>query len=263
MTNVPQGALFIIGGHEDRDPSHPRTILRAIAERVRSGRLVLATIASAEPEAYVDGYRAAFADLGLGELVPFHALDRSEASDPERLAAFDGATGVFFTGGDQKRLMDVILDTPVADRVRALYEGGGVVAGTSAGASAMSETMIARGPGEKSPAEGDVLFARGLCLLPGVVIDQHFAERGRIGRLMAAVAQTPAVLGLGIDEDTCVVVEGSRFRVIGAGGVTVVEGGEVRPSSASGREVLTIAGARVSLLGADDRFDFGTRRLIG
>ena len=258
----PLGALFIIGGHEDRDPAGARTILRAIAARARGGRLVLITVASAEPQGYVDEYTAAFADSGLGELVDFHALDREEAVDPARLAAFDGAAGVFFTGGDQKRLMDAILDTPVVDRVRAIYEGGGFVAGTSAGASAMSETMIERGPGAQSPAEGEVLFARGLCLLPGVVIDQHFAERGRMGRLMAAVAQTPAALGLGIDENTCVIAEHGRFRVIGAGGVTVVQGGTLRPTQAPGREVLTIMGARVHLLGAEDILDPETGRLV-
>ena len=256
------GPLFIIGGHEDRDRASPRTILRAIASRARGGRLVLITAASAEPQGYVDEYTAAFADLGLGALVPFHATARADCSDPTRLAAFDGAAGVFFTGGDQKRLMDTILDTPVADHVRAVHERGGLVAGTSAGASAMSETMIERGPGAQSPAGGEVRFAQGLCLLPGVIIDQHFAERGRIGRLMAAIAQAPAALGLGIDENTCVIVEHGRFRVIGTGGVTVVQGGTLCPSNDAGREVLTIVDARVHLLGAQDLFDLVQARLL-
>jgi len=224
--------------------------------------MVLATVATAEPEGYVDDYTRAFADLGLGELTVFHALDKAQASDPARLAVFDNAAGVFFTGGDQKRLTNTILDTPAADRVRAIYERGGFVAGTSAGASAMSETMIERGPGVQSPASGEVLFAPALCLLPGVIIDQHFAERGRMGRLLAAIAQTPAALGLGIDENTCVAVEHGRFRVLGTGGVTVVEGGMLFPSNAPGREVLTILDARMHLLGAEDVYDLGARRLV-
>ena len=206
MTEIAQGALFIIGGHEDRDPAGPRTVLRAVAARARGRRMMLATVASAEPHRYVHDYTSAFADLGLGELVAFHALDKTRASDPTRLAAFDNATGVFFTGGDQKRLADAILDTPVADRVRAMCERGGFVARTSAGASAMSETMIERGPSAQFPDGGKVFFAPGLCLLPGVIIDQHFDERGRMGRLLGAIEQTPAALGLGIDENSCVEV---------------------------------------------------------
>ena len=258
--NDPKGALVIVGGHEERDPDGARVILREVARRIAGGKLVLATVASGEPEGYVEEYTRAFADLGLGELIDFHVLDRDEANDPARLSAFDDAAGVFFTGGDQKRLLDAIADTPVAERVRAIYAQGGVIAGTSAGASAMSETMIARGAGSHSPAEGEVRFARGLGLLPDVVIDQHFAERGRMGRLMAAVAETPASLGLGIDENTAVIVEAGNFRVIGAGGVTVVEGGTLRPSTGPERDVITIVDARVHLLGAEDRYDLRARR---
>lgn len=257
------GALVIIGGHEDRDPAGERVILREIARRVGAGRLVLATIASGAPEGYVEEYRAAFADLGIGELVPFHVTTREEAVAAGCLSAFDGATGVFFSGGDQRRITETIVGTPVEDRVREILDGGGVIAGTSAGASAMSGRMIERGPSRESPAEGEVRFVRGLNLLPGVVVDQHFAERGRIGRLMAAVSDSPAGIGLGIDEDTAVVVEGSAFVVLGAGGVTVVDGGQCRPSNSGvGREVVTIIGATVHLLGDGDRFNLRTRALL-
>ena len=126
----------------------------------------------------------------------------------------------------------------------------------------MSETMIARGPGDRSPAENEVRFAPGLCLLAGVVIDQQFAQRGRVGRLMTAVAETPALLGLGIDENTCVIVENCPFRVIGGGEVTIVAGGTLRASNAHGRAEVTKMDARVSLLGAESRFDLATRRLV-
>ena len=125
----------------------------------------------------------------------------------------------------------------------------------------MSETMIARGPGDRSPAENEVRFAPGLCLLAGLVINQQFAERG-MGRLMTAVAETPALLGLGIDENTCVIVENCPFRVIGGGEVTIVAGGTLRASNAHGRAEVTKMDARVSLLGAESRFDLATRRLV-
>lgn len=222
---------------------------------------MLATVASGAPEGYVEEYRAAFADLGVGEIIPFHVTTHEEALDPACLAVFDGARGMFFSGGDQRRITETIVGTPVEDRVRAIYEDGGVIAGTSAGASAMSGEMIERGPSGESPAEGEIRFAPGLNLLPGVVVDQHFSQRGRMGRLMASVAESPAGIGLGIDENTAAVVEGGRFAVIGAGGVTVVVGGELRPATtARGREVMTIIDARVHLLGAEDTFDLERRQ---
>ncbi len=262
MTDT-KGALVIIGGHEDREPAGERVILREIARRLAGGKLVLATVASGAPEGYVEEYRAAFADLDVGELVAFHVTTHEQALDPSCLAVFADARGVFFSGGDQRRITETIVGTPVEDRVRAIYESGGVIAGTSAGASAMSGEMIERGPSGESPAEGEIRFAQGLNLLPGVVVDQHFAERGRMGRLMAAVAESPAGIGMGIDENTAAVVERGRFAVIGAGGVSVVVGGELRPAkTANGREVVTIVDATVHLLGAEDTFDLEHRRPV-
>jgi len=262
MTDT-KGALVIIGGHEDRDKASERTILREIARRVAGGKLVLATVASGAPEGYVEEYRAAFADLGLGELVAFHVTTHEQALDSACLSVFADARGVFFTGGDQRRITETIVGTPVEDRVRAIYEAGGVIAGTSAGASAMSGEMIERGPSGESPAEGEIRFAPGLNLLPGVVVDQHFSQRGRMGRLMASVAESPAGLGLGVDENTAAVVERGRFAVIGEGGVTVVVGGQLRPANtARGREVVTIFDATVHLLGAEDTFDLEHRRPV-
>ncbi len=256
-----KGALVIIGGHEDRDPAGERVILREIARRLAGGKLVLATVASGAPEGYVEEYRAAFADLDLGELVAFHVTTHEEALDPACLTVFDSARGVFFSGGDQRRITETIVGTPVEDRVRAIYEAGGVIAGTSAGASAMSGEMIERGPSGESPAEDEIRFAQGLNLLPGVVVDQHFSQRGRMGRLMASVAESPAGIGLGIDENTAAVVERGRFSVIGAGGITVVIGGQLRPAAtARGREVVTIVDAKVHLLGAEDTFDLKHQR---
>lgn len=255
---MSRGTLIIIGGHEDRRGE--RGILRAITERLRGRPLVLATVASGAPAGYVEEYEAAFADLVPSALRHLHIHAREEAYDPDALALFDGAGGVFFTGGDQMRIARQIADTAVEDRVRAIYEAGGVIGGTSAGASAMSEEMLTRGVSGESPKQGEVRLMTGLGLLPGVVIDQHFAERGRIGRLLGAVAAAEASLGIGIDEDTAVVVDDGAFTVIGSGAVTVVDGARMAVPPGRRGDMLTVHDARVHLLTAGDRYDLRTRR---
>ena len=139
---------------------------------------------------------------------------------------------------------------------------GGVVAGTSAGASAQSETMLVRGSGAESHRIGDLHMAPGLGLIPDVIIDQHFAERGRIGRLLGAVAHNPRLLGIGIDEDSAIVVEGTGFSVIGSGAVTVVDAEQVTHSNIAEAEpdrVLSMHHVILHALSAGDRFDLAAR----
>jgi cyanophycinase len=231
-----QGPLVIVGGHEDHDGE--RKILREIARLLDGRTLLLCPDASKVPEGYVDRYRSAFGSLGV-DVVPVH----SATDDPELLGS---AGGIFFSGGDQDRLLAAVAGTPLARAVDDLRCRGGVVAGTSAGASVMGDTVLARGPGDASPATDDVELASGLGLLPGVLIDQHFAQRGRIGRLTASIVRRPELLGVGIDEDTAIIVEGSVFRVIGSGAVYVIDAGHAsitdtpqaeRPMAASGLEL--------------------------
>lgn len=257
------GTLVIIGGHEDRDPAGPRTILRAVAERLQGGKLVLATVASHQPEGYFDEYRRAFADLGVGALVELYLADRAEADRADKLALLDDAAGIFFSGGDQLRITSQVGDTPIEQKVRALYRRGGVVAGTSAGATALSETMLVRGTSAVTHRIGDLHMAPGLGLIRNVIIDQHFAERGRFGRLLGAVAHNPRVLGLGVDEDTAAIVEGDRLRVIGAGAVYAFDGQSVTHSNiaeARPERVLSLHNVRVHVLGTGDGFDLRARR---
>ncbi len=255
------GPLIVIGGHEDKDGD--KTILRAVADAFPPGRLVIATIASHEPEGYFESYQKAFADLGVTDLIELYVDDRHEASCREKLKAFDGATGVFFSGGDQLRISSQIGDTPLEERVRQIHAAGGVVAGTSAGASAMAETMLVRGANAESHRIGDLHLAPGLGLIPDVIIDQHFAERGRIGRLLGAVALNPRILGIGIDEDTAIIANATSFEVIGAGGVYVLEAAGVSHSNiaeASPQSTLSIFDVRLHVLSAGDSFDLETRR---
>ena len=258
------GTLVIIGGHEDREGE--KVILKEIADRVGGKRVVLVTTASEEPEELVATYRKAFAELGVKEVVPIAAATREEALDEAAAEPIKRAGAVFFTGGDQLRLTSQLGDTPVFRQVQKLYHDGGVVAGTSAGASVMADTMLVTGESEASPRAGDaVKMAPGFGLVEGVVIDQHFAERGRMGRLIACVAQNPKSLGLGIDEDTAVVVERARFRVVGSGAVYAVDASGVTFSTVAdveNDEPLSVHDARVHVLSPGDKFDLKQRRPV-
>ena len=257
------GTLIIIGGHEDRDPEGDRKILREVARHVRGGKLVLATVASHKPEGYYDDYEKAFADLDIGDLVELYVNDRTEAGDREKLQVIDDAAAIFFSGGDQLRITSQIGDTGIEAKVRALYERGGLIAGTSAGASVMSDTMLVKGTSSETHRIGDLHMAPGLGLIRDVIIDQHFAERGRFGRLLGAVAHNPRVLGLGIDEDTAAIVQGDEFEVIGSGAVYVVDGESVTHSNvaeARPERVLSMHDVRVHVLGTGDRFSLRDRK---
>jgi cyanophycinase len=260
---APHGSLIIIGGGEDRDPKGKREILREVARRARGGKLVLATVASHRPEGYFEEYQKAFDDLDIGELVELYVEDRSEAGDRDKLEVLDDAAVVFFSGGDQLRITSQIGDSGIEARVRALFARGGLVAGTSAGASVMSETMLVGGASAATHRIGDLHMAPGLGLIRDVIIDQHFAERGRFGRLIGAVAHNPRILGIGIDEDTAAIVEGECFRVIGSGAVYVVDGSRVSHCNLAEAEpdrVLSMHGATVHVLGTGDGFDLRERR---
>lgn len=255
------GPLIVIGGHEDKEGD--RAILADIARRLRGGCLVVATVASSIPDEYFAEYRRVFRDLGVDEVQELYVNERFEASAPDKLACLAGATGVFFTGGDQLRIASQIGDTPVEQAVRRIWEAGGVIAGTSAGASVMSEIMLVRGASGESHRIGDLQMSSGLGLIRDVVIDQHFAERGRIGRLMGAVSQNPRILGIGVDEDTAFILEGRGLRVIGAGAVYVVDGEGITHSNiaeADRKSTLSVHDVRLHVLSAGDSFDLDTRR---
>lgn len=261
LATTTEGPLIIIGGHEDKEGD--KVILKAVAERLKGGRLVLATIASRAPEGYFETYQKAFANLGVTDLVELYVEDRGETHDDAKIALLDGAAGVFFSGGDQLRISSQIGDTPIEARIREIWRAGGVLAGTSAGASVMSDTMMVRGASAETHRIGDLRMAPGLGLVRDVIIDQHFAERGRIGRLLGAVAQSPRVLGVGIDEDTAIIVEGEAFRVIGSGAVYVVDAEGVTASNiaeARAEKTLSMHDVRLHVLASGDGLDLNTRR---
>src|SRR4029079_13806207 len=154
---------------------------------------------------------------------------REDARSEKSVKILDDAAGLFFTGGDQLKITSQLGCSPVCERIQEIYESGGLVAGTSAGASVVTETMMVGGDDEQTHRIGEGLkLAPGLGLLKGVIVDQHFSERGRIGRLLAAVTHTPRLLGIGIDESAAICVEQDvRVKVLGEGGVYIFDGGAI------------------------------------
>ena len=262
---VRQGNLIIIGGHEDKDGESE--ILAKVAERVGNGKLVIATVGSQEPEEMWKDYKKAFGALGVKRIEHLHVESREEALDEKRAKILDGATVVFFTGGDQLRITSQLGDTPVYGKLQEMYDKGGTIAGTSAGASVMSGTMLVAGGQDGSPKLGDMIrMAPGFGMIHDVIIDQHFAERGRLGRLVAAVSQNPAHLGIGIDEDTAIVVNnGTDFRVLGKGAVYVVDGTETSFSNVADEKedrTLSVFDLKLHLLSDGGCFDLQERRPV-
>jgi cyanophycinase len=256
-------SLIIIGGKEDR--SNEKVILGEVARRVGAGKLVVSTVAMSNgTDELFEQYEKAFRSLGVKHVYNLEINSREEATHESRIKILDDAAGVFFTGGDQVKITSQIGDTPIFQRVREIYDDGGVIAGTSAGASVLSETMLVYGGDEESHViGGSMRMAPGLGLIGGVIIDQHFMERGRVGRLLGAVAQNPKNLGIGIDEQTAIVVErGTGFYVLGTGAVYVLDGTEVSYSNVAEealKKTLSIYDVRMHVLSQGDRFDLKAR----
>jgi cyanophycinase len=261
-----QGTLIIIGGHEEREGD--AIILRAVAERTKGGKLVVATLATSEPEETYQEYRRAFTALGVKQIEHLDVPDREDLLRNPRPEIMKGASVVFFTGGGQLRITTQFGGTQLCEQIQEFYRRGGTIAGTSAGASVMSDTMLVSGDADSSHRVGaNLLMAPGLGYIKDVIIDQHFAERGRIGRLLGAVAQNPRLLGIGIDENTAIVVEKeNRVRVLGEGAVYIVDGRQVTSTNMDDdneNETLSIFNVRLHVLSQGDEFDLWTREPIG
>ena len=220
------GHLVIIGGHEDL--GQEKEILRRFVELAGGARarLVVITAANEHADDKWQVYDKAFGELGATRRAHLRVARRQDANDEAHIRGVADADGIFLTGGDQKRLLALIGGTALdAELHTALKLRGACIGGTSAGASAMSGHMLAEGDAALRPEKGAVSLAAGLGFLHRVVIDQHFSERRRLARLMSVVAQNPYLQGIGIDEDTALVVErGVGIEVLGEGAVTVIDG---------------------------------------
>jgi cyanophycinase len=218
---------MIIGGAEDK--LGKRRILSefAAASGGADARIVVIPTASSIGDEVVEVYDVLFRRLGAAAVTACRPESREQAHDPDLVKLVDEATGVFMTGGNQLKLSSVICGTPVGDAVIRAHERGAVVGGTSAGASIQSSHMVAFGTGGATPKQRMTQVAAGLGLLRSTVVDQHFDQRNRYGRLLMIVSQSPQLLGIGVDEDTCATVtldDGHEvLRVSGRGAVTILD----------------------------------------
>ena len=262
---APAGSLFVIGGAEDRRDT--KIILSRLAERIGSGKLVVSTLASEYGEELWEIYRKLFTSMGVKHIKHLGINHRDESSKDPRLGMLADATAVFFTGGDQLKITTRLGGTTLSERIEEIYNRGGIIGGTSAGATALGEMMLVGSPGCGISKVGDVLhMTPGLGLAKNMIIDQHFSERGRIRRLLGAVAQNPRMLGIGIDEDTAVVVEGDgKFYALGSGAVYVVDGHDLsytNISEASFSRALSVFGVKLHVLSNGDCFDVNSRQPV-
>jgi cyanophycinase len=221
------GTLFAIGGHEDREGE--RLILRAVAEALGGRTLLILATASQRPAAYEEIYCDAFTRLGVQDVRPLALRDRQNAHDSGVVDAIAGCGGVFITGGKQTRLLEAMRGTPAHAEMSRVWREGGVVAGTSAGASALGETAVS--------GTDVVRLTSGLGYLPRVIVDQHFSQRDRLARLREGIGRAAGHVGIGIDEDTALVIRGDEGTVLGAADVTVVAAGDEPRTFASGQRV--------------------------
>ncbi|MCL1468617.1 cyanophycinase [Argonema galeatum] len=259
------GQLVIIGGAEQKEGESK--VLREFVRRAggTKARIVVMTAATELPREVGEDYIKVFERLGAEQVRILDTVTREDASSSTALEAINNATGVFFTGGNQARITSIIKDTELDTAIHKRFSEGIVVGGTSAGAAVMPDVMIVEGDSETHPRVDAVEMGPGMGYLPGIVIDQHFSQRGRLGRLLSALAQQPAVLGFGIDEDTAVVVQGNEFQVVGSGAVTVVDVAEIihiNVDELLKDEALAICGAKLHILPDGYRFNLKTRKPV-
>ena len=225
--------LIIIGGAEDKKNS--KVILKYVAEKINDkDELLIATVASEEPEKVITNYRKVFTELGVKNIKELTIINREECWCENKINLIKSAKVIFFTGGDQLRITSLLGGTPVYESLIKAFLNGTIFVGTSAGASVMSDVMIIAGDEEEGPRKCTIEMAKGLGLINGLIIDQHFSQRGRIGRLLVAVAQNPQSLGIGIDEDTAIIIDKSNnIKVIGSSSVYIIDGKNMNYSNVS------------------------------
>jgi cyanophycinase len=263
--DAPRGVLLVVGGAEDK--LKKRVILNRFVRLAGGPAATIAVISTASSlgDSITQVYVELFHALGAADVRGLRPETRAAANDPHTVAALDDVTGIFMTGGNQGKLSAVVAGTKLGDAIRRAYAAGAVVGGTSAGASVVATHMVLNGASGTTPKERMVQLAAGLGLIDGVIVDQHFSQRNRYGRLLALVAHSPQLLGVGIDEDTALVVtEGRYAEVIGRGAVTVFDGLHAHTEAyvAKSTRPLLVSDVVLHSLPNGARFDLRARSLI-
>lgn len=256
--------LIAIGGGELAEAPQILDEFFGLLSKSKDSSLVVMTVATNQPEAAADKYRAMF----QGNAKHVHVVDVSSRDDgfnARSLETVRGADALFFTGGDQLNVTALMGGTPLDVLIDEKLRDGLIIAGTSAGAAMMSSTMITSGGSGNPPMAGGVDFAPGMNLIDGTIVDTHFSQRARHGRLLTAVAHYPEAIGLGIDEKTAMVVHRNKFKVLGNGVVTVVDGSPMHHCDLAYRKkggTIGMFGTNIHVLPSGYSYDLRKREPI-
>jgi cyanophycinase len=259
------GPVMIVGGAEDK--LNDREILARFLQYAGGADALIVVISTASSlgEAATELYGEVFGRLGADRVSGLHPLTRAQANAPAITATLENASAVFLTGGNQLRLASVVAGTSLARGIEAAHRRGAVVAGTSAGASALAGHMMAFGASGATPKHRMAHVSLGLGLLPDLVVDQHFEQRTRLGRLLSVVAQSPSLIGVGLDEDTAAIVHGDHtLEVIGRGAVTLIDGSNIVTDAhrTKGHRPMMVSGAILHSIPSGFRFDLTQRQVL-
>lgn len=259
MAEKIKGDLIIIGGAEDKEGD--KDILKKVCNSINKEEdiILIATIATEYPKEALEKYTKIFEGLGVKNIKGLNITEREDSLNEKNIELIKEASLIFFTGGDQLRITSLVGGTSIYDALKSASENGCIIVGTSAGASVMSDTMVVNGEDDESPRKCTLKMAPGLGFVEGVMIDQHFAQRGRVGRLLTGIAQNPEVLGVGIDEDTALVVrDNGEAQVIGNGAVYFLDARNITYSNVSEQnydEVLSMFNVNLHVLKEGDKFN--------
>lgn len=258
-----RGWIVPIGGAEEKE-NDPRILERFVSLCGGADADIVVIPTASQLANTGERYEQIFSELGAGRVTALDFDTRRDTEERNRLQRLEEASGIFFTGGNQLRIATMLGGTPIARLIRARNANGVHVGGTSAGASILSEHMIAFGKEGASPTAGSVRLAPGLGLTNRFVIDQHFRQRDRLGRLLAALAYNPFAVGIGLDEDTAAFIRPDNvLEVEGSGSVTVVDAGELQFSSmdqAGEDDPVCLLGLKIHILIAGATFNLQTRQ---
>lgn len=261
---IGRGEIMAIGGAEDKVKN--MTILSQFVEFAGGKSATIAIVPTASSiESAGSRYKAIFLEAGVRSANIAVISDRQDANSDEVISILEGASGIFMTGGNQLRLSSIVGGTRSMESVQRRNQEGAVVAGTSAGASILSSHMVAFGKSGGAPKQRMAQMVAGFGLVTEAIIDQHFRQRNRIGRLLMMVAANPALLGIGVDEDTAAVFNSdSTVDILGRHSVTIVDGSHAYSDihEIEGSSGITISGTILHSLTEGDRFDLADRVLI-
>jgi cyanophycinase len=264
VSPLKRGPVMAVGGAEDK--LNDRIILSTFLQIAggRDARIAVVPTASSI-ETAGERYKAIFLQMGAASADVLFIGSREDANGDAHIEALEQATGIFLTGGNQMRLSALVGGTRVAQLVKQRHEAGAIVAGTSAGASILSSHMVAYGASGETPRLRMAQMIAGFGLVPELIIDQHFRQRDRIGRLLSLVASNPGLLGVGIDEDTATLIDSNGvLEVIGRHSVTIVDGQHMYSDvfQVKGHGGITVSGAMLHVLTPGRRFDLNARKLL-